>query len=98
MSDDAQVIVLAERREEPGTLWWSGVAKCIQCAHEHVAVAPIPAWAVAPGSLECPSCGRMAALPMAEAPGTLNATPGETPWAAEIVGLVLGAEADPCPT
>lgn len=60
------VIHLDEHRATPGTLWWSGVARCTSCGHEHVAVAPFPAWALGPGTMECPGCHQVAALAVHE--------------------------------
>lgn len=84
------VIDLAAHREVLGTLYWSGVFKCIYCGHEHVAVAPMPAWAAAPPSGECPKCRRFGALPMtdeaASATEKLNANPDEKPWVSAVEG------------
>lgn len=66
---NGDVIDLEERRVVPGTLWWSGTARCIHCDHEHLAVAPMPAWALAPGNLECPACGSFGALAMVASAG-----------------------------
>jgi hypothetical protein len=77
----ADVIELAPHREVPGTLWCSGVFKCIYCSFEHIAVAPMPAWATAPMPGQCPKCKRFGALAMAgEMPEALNADPDEPPW------------------
>jgi hypothetical protein len=59
------VIVLDEHRKVPGVLWWTGKVRCTECGHEHIAVAPMPEWAAAPGSLRCAACGKASALAVA---------------------------------
>ena len=60
------VIDIAEHRVVPGTVWWTGLVRCDECGHQHIAIAPMPEWALAPRSGECPSCHAMACLPERE--------------------------------
>lgn len=76
----AKIINLDEHREKPGTLWWSGILKCVFCCHEQVAVCPVPDWAVSPMTSECGQCGRVGAIEMHSKPDVLNANPNEAPW------------------
>ena len=79
------IIDLDMHREIPGVVWWTGVMKCIFCGHEHIGVSPMPTWALAPPSGECPKCHRCGALAMTHeaSPVDLNARPDEPPWCQE---------------
>lgn len=55
--------VIKELKNAPRDVWhMAGVCRCTVCGEEQFALQQVPIWAVAPGSGECPSCGKMACL------------------------------------
>ena len=72
------VVDLAEHRENPGTVWFSGILKCVYCAREHVGVMAMPSWALAPMTSECTGCGKIGAIPVVD--GFKDDPSRNTPW------------------
>lgn len=73
------LVDLAAHREVPGTMWFAGILKCIYCAAEHVTVMPMPSWAQAPVTAECPGCHQRGAIPVHD--GYKDDPTRDTPWA-----------------
>lgn len=73
------VVDLAEHREEPGTMWFAGILKCVFCAVEHVAVVPMPSWAQCPLASECTGCHKFGAIPVHD--DFKDDPTRHTPWA-----------------
>ena len=74
----AEIIDLQAEREgrdnNDGQGWFAGEAKCMNCKHTFVCVAPIPSV-----DIECPECNTFKALPVAffdAMPGNFVATCG----------------------